>query len=324
MFCPKCGKKNIDSAIYCDECGGKLPKEKNEKNAAIGRYKGLQYALIGILLLIVLFINIMFLNQRESQVSDEKMLEEIGNNTEDKENEIKLEQEKVETIEENKQEIVIIGDEQEKEEKADEVVGLGEVIISPETKAIYGNNLDTSEYFFYNGETDFFNFYYPPMLYNKAEVNKKEEEYFEGSNIVLISFYGDDNSSKAEFQLLTNNGDMGIREKTMQIYEHYENILVDAQKIAYTDNADSHGRFVITGYTDISQSVLVYLLVSIYEQNIQKMRIEFPGGIDKESVDFLEKSYVVECMYRMCGFSNSSYRPRTFEQFIAGEPGEKY
>lgn len=96
------------------------------------------------------------------------------------------------------------------------------------------------------------------------------------------------------------------------------------QKNIYSTGEGKPGRFIAFGYTDSSRQAMIYLLVTVTEKNIMTMRITFPTDGNRESEDFKQKEYVVECMYRMCGFSGSSYKARTYQQFMAGEVGEKY
>lgn len=189
----------------------------------------------------------------------------------------------------------------------------------------YSANLDYGSFAFYQSRKDAaFRFSYPVHLYNDVTVSQDAESTAFGTNLENIFFTAADGASSARFQLGSRNQSVSIQESTQQLYQLYEQTLTDFAKIAYSDDSADHGRFVATGYADRSKAVMVYLVVAVYQDSVQIMQINFPSDGNRESEDFLQKSYVVECMYRMCGFGNSSYKPRTYQQYLAGETGEKY
>ena len=185
------------------------------------------------------------------------------------------------------------------------------------TLADYSQNLDPADYSFYQSEQEReFNFYYPPKLYNKAELSKNINGDPYGIILENISFYGSDKESAANYQLIRRETGRTRVEDTQLLYDSYEQNMIGFQKVIFHDGADERpGRMIVIGYTDSSQTVMTYLLVQITDKHIMRMEINSPTDGNRNSEDFWQKEYVVECMYRLCGFSGSSKMPQTYQEF---------
>lgn len=195
-----------------------------------------------------------------------------------------------------------------------------QLVCDTTTVTDYSQNLDPEEYSFYQSEQDReFNFYYPSKLYNKVEISKNEGiKYSYGTVLEYILFSGSDNESSACFELIKRVPGNTRTEVTQQLYNNYEQNMIGFQKVIFHDGADERpGRMIVIGYTDSSQNVMTYLLVQITDEYITRMNIEFPTDGNRETEDFWQKEYVVECMYRLCGFSGSSKVPQTYQEFYA-------
>ena len=190
--------------------------------------------------------------------------------------------------------------------------------------ADYGNNLNPYNYQYYESEVyQGFNFYYPGDLYNDVDVttNGYSDEY--GTILEEFVFRGSDNASKAVFQLKKRENTRTVAQETQKIFDYYENNIPGFQKLTFSnEDATKPGRIVVTGMDSVGQ-VCDYILVTVTEEYIMTMRVVFPSDGKHETEDFKEKEYLVECMYRLCGFSGSSYKARTYVQFLNGESGEK-
>lgn len=185
------------------------------------------------------------------------------------------------------------------------------------TWADYSENLNSEEYICYRSTLNReFYFYYPPKLYNKAELSKNINGDPYGIILENISFYGSDKESAANYQLIRRETGRTRVEDTQLLYDSYEQNMIGFQKVIFHDGADERpGRMIVIGYTDSSQTVMTYLLVQITDKHIMRMEINFPTDGNRNSEDFWQKEYVVECMYRLCGFSGSSKMPQTYQEF---------
>ena len=77
----------------------------------------------------------------------------------------------------------------------------------------------------------------------------------------------------------------------------------------------------IMGYEDDEKKEAKYSLITSDGEDTYIMEIKF---IDTDYTDsYKEINYIVDCMYRGCSFTNSSYKVRTYQQFKNDEMGEK-
>ena len=74
-------------------------------------------------------------------------------------------------------------------------------------------------------------------------------------------------------------------------------------------------------YEDDEKKEAKYSLITSDGEDTYIMEIKF---IDTDYTDsYKEINYIVDCMYRGCSFTNSSYKVRTYQQFKNDEMGEK-
>lgn len=188
------------------------------------------------------------------------------------------------------------------------------IYYNPETVTDYSASLDPSEYYTYTEEGGYFTFSYPTTLYNRVYVRRSMSDQSQGQNNMLsVYMYGSDGSS-ATFIKVENESN--FRELYISAHEG----LYDAEDIKYDEN----NIFITSGYEDSSCQIAVYYLVRRYGNDMYIMQIDFPYNGDKASEDYIQKSYVVENFYRMCGFGGSTYKARTYSQFKSGDKGEQY
>lgn len=207
------------------------------------------------------------------------------------------------------------------------------------TEEDYQNNLDYMEYGHYSGDNPYFHFGYPVKLYNRVYIDRDTYTAIGGVNQVSVSFYGKDwdgftkRGSYANFAQYIRNDSVDMQTTYEQLLNYYSGLFTEAAVLKkYTSDFSAppeteepyHCRFVVTGYRDNSQEQMIYLLVTVWNDCVQMMWVECPLMIpgDKTSMDYWQKSYYIENMYRMCGFSNSTHGPRTFEEFMNREEGE--
>lgn len=189
-----------------------------------------------------------------------------------------------------------------------------QLVCDIKTVADYSKNLDFEEYSFYQSKQNReFKFYYPSNLYNQVEFNKDVKGNSYGTILEEILFTGSDKQSEVNYQLIKRETGRTRVEDTQLLYDGYQQSIIGFQKVIFHDGADERpGRMIVIGY---DQTVMNYILVQVTDESIMKMEITFPTDGNKETEDFWQKEYVVECMYRSCGFSGSSKTPQTYQQF---------
>ena len=97
----------------------------------------------------------------------------------------------------------------------------------------------------------------------------------------------------------------------------------ESEEILSTKDPSDGGeaRFILTGYGEGAYGgVGRYTLVYITDAYVMKYELQFPEETDR--LDKSHKWYYTECIYRLCGFSNSSKTYRTYEEFTADDSWE--
>lgn len=346
MFCSNCGKEVKEGMSFCPACGRTL-HEEGEKGCGIqtgGREKPKRakkrfpwalIAAIAVLALILAVLIALFILRQQPEQAGGKGQEEWAA-LEVQDGNMKSEAEEI-TSKEAAAETAGNPDESDGGSKIQEATEPDDAsensddalksafVCNSEASGDYSLNLDYSSFAYYqSSQNAAFHFSYPTNLYNSVTVSQAPDSTEFGTNLENIFFTAADGASSARFQLGRRNEAVSIQESTQQLYQLYEQTLTDLVKITYNDDSVDHGRFVATGYADASRQIMVYLVVAVYQDSVQIMQITFFSDGNLESEEFMQKSYIVECMYRMCGFGNSSYKPRTYQQYLAGEQGEKY
>lgn len=176
----------------------------------------------------------------------------------------------------------------------------------------YAANLDPGNYLYYDSVISDFNFYYPSSLYNTVDVDTEDTEGRFGSNVQRVYFSGEDGGSLA-FSIFRRTDGMSLEEMADLVYAVELPSLKDASLIRQNVEED-YARVIVTGYTS-GLGMPVYDMVKIEPEYILQMFMIFPEYTTDE--DEMQKGYVTECVYRLCGFSGSSSAPRSFEEYQA-------
>ena len=72
---------------------------------------------------------------------------------------------------------------------------------------------------------------------------------------------------------------------------------------------------ILSGYNSSSHEKSIYDMVKIEDGYILQMKVIYPftpGDMENNR----QQNYVVECLYRLCGFSDTSYEStRSYDEF---------
>ena len=101
--------------------------------------------------------------------------------------------------------------------------------------------------------------------------------------------------------------DRSISKETTAVYNSEMSSLPSSSAI---QNKPDTGKLVMTGE---DSDYVTYELVKVDEDYVYQMISVKPRYTDKE--DDYRKGYVVENLYRMCGFSGSSEGPRSYKAY---------
>lgn len=163
---------------------------------------------------------------------------------------------------------------------------------------------------YYNSGIANFRFFYPVDLYSDVFYDEQGTEKPYGTNVQTISFAGSA-GSKSTFSLSRHVDEVSIEEMSEKIYSAETAALVDAVDVVYGIYED-HGRIIVTGYEGEDLKP-VYNLFYVDSEYVMQMEIVF--SVYRGVEDELQKAYVTECMYRLCGFSGSTANCRSYETF---------
>lgn len=144
-----------------------------------------------------------------------------------------------------------------------------------------------------NGCEDFY-FSYPADFFQIVEKELFEDgiwmELEDDANLATVQlrcFYQGTDDPQTNFRTTVND---------------IESSIVEEERILYTENAsDGFARAIITGYTE-DKSRIIYAIIAIDDISEKEMIIYTDA--DEQYTSYFE--YMTECMYRACGFSNSS------------------
>ena len=173
-------------------------------------------------------------------------------------------------------------------------------------------NLDPYTFLNYQSGISNFNFSYPAYLYNTVQYSEEPTVTPYGTNIQNICFKGT-NGSELIFRISQRAESSSFEEMTNYVYNTEAGRLSEAAALQNTAETD-YGKVILTGY-DSTYTRVEYNLTRIDATYVYQMIVVFPDYVSEK--DKLQKDYLTECLYRMCGFSGSSKAVQSFEDYRA-------
>lgn len=180
--------------------------------------------------------------------------------------------------------------------------------ISSEAVEDYSKALDYTKYKRYDSGIDDFLFSYPANLFHSVvfEEDKSQERY--GLSLQEIHFSGS-NGTELFYCLYQRTDSNTVIEETRDVHEFELSFITDPTELAYkVDNG--YGLVILTGYLNDSRTHIIYNVNKIDGDYVKQMRIYYPADVE-------DSGYVVETLYRMCGFGESSVGPRDYDSWKA-------
>jgi len=161
----------------------------------------------------------------------------------------------------------------------------------------------------------YMSFAYPTKIYNNAKRENIDDGY-------QITFSGADGMSRLVYACRFGNF-YDIKYSTSQLYNTLTSTLYNVNNIIYSDESYDHGRFIVEACTDSSKAVAAYILCTVEQNTVKFFICEYPNVQDETSTDYKNKGYLVDYLYRNCNFSGTTYRPRSFSQYLNDDMGTK-
>lgn len=161
-----------------------------------------------------------------------------------------------------------------------------------------------------------FSFAYPKYLFNTSNADNANNSY-------ELSYVDDNNDTILSLHIYTEENQGDVLTNVSNLYDYYISQIMEVSYEHIPDKVDSRGmaRALLGGYQDKNKTKGVYIIAANDGKKNYIMEINFPEP-DYQN-DYDEINYVVDCLYRACSFSGTSYKPRTFDQFKKDEWGEK-
>ena len=344
MICNNCNFNNDDNATFCSRCGKKLNNNKNygidkmlykkqqnnhepnknnynfkkkpqNKKAKKTINKLLIVAELAALVIIIFLLKDLF-NQGNNKVSD--IADKKGGVYYESENDTVPEQdENVYNNDEDKNQESNNGTYQENSIDND-TESYDDFSNSSSISMNYVDYSNTQDYLNYSSQSDFATFYadgysfgYPKNFFNYAE----ETDY--GYRLTA------DNGGSLTVAVYPRHSSMQVKDQLESLYrEKFDELYYTETVLHKYDSDENYGRFIVSGFLDSDRSAGVYTLYNIYEDKIECYSlVNTIHGYEKEELN--HANYILDTVYRTVSFSKSSYLPRSYNQFINEDMGQK-
>ena len=177
---------------------------------------------------------------------------------------------------------------------------------------------NTQDYLNYSSQSDFATFYadgysfgYPKNFFNYAE----ETDY--GYRLTA------DNGGSLTVAVYPRHSSMQVKDQLESLYrEKFDELYYTETVLHKYDSDENYGRFIVSGFLDLDKSAGVYTLYNVYEDKIETYSlVNTIHGYEKEELN--HANYILDTVYRTVSFSKSSYLPRSYNQFINEDMGQK-
>lgn len=344
MICNNCNFNNDDNATFCSRCGKKLNNNKNygidkmlykkqqnnhepsehnynfkkkpqNKKAKKAINKLLIVAELAALVIIIFLLKDLF-NQGNNKVSD--IADKKGGVYYESENDTVPEQD--ENVYNNDEDINQESNNSTYQENSidNDTESYDDFSNSSSISMNYVDYSNTQDYLNYSSQSDFTTFYadgysfgYPKNFFNYAE--KTDNGYR------LTA----DNGGSLTVAVYPRNSSMQVRDQVESLYrEKFEELYYTETVLHKYDSDENYGRFIVSGFLDSDKSAGIYTLYNVYEDKIECYSlVNTIHGYEREELN--HANYILDTVYRTVSFSKSSYLPRSYNQFINEDMGQK-
>lgn len=344
MICNNCNFNNDDNAAFCSRCGKKLNNNKNygidkmlykkqqnnhepnknnynfkkklqNKKAKKTINKLLIVAELAALVIIIFLLKDLF-NQGNNKVSD--IADKKGGVYYESENDTVPEQD--ENVYNNDEDINQESNNSTYQENSidNDTESYDDFSNSSSISMNYVDYSNTQDYLNYSSQSDFATFYadgysfgYPKNFFNYAE----KIDY--GYRLTA------DNGGSLTVAVYPRHSSMQVKDQLESLYrEKFDELYYTETVLHKYDSDENYGRFIVSGFLDSDRSAGVYTLYNVYEDKIETYSlVNIIHGYEKEELN--HANYILDTVYRTVSFSKSSYLPRSYNQFINEDMGQK-
>jgi cell division protein FtsL len=315
MYCKKCGTKNKDDARFCANCGEKLvipsqqqakqqpaqPKQQiytESQNEPKRSSKSWIIAFACVIVVVVVIFGFQYFKSEDKK--------EATATTENKTS--------AKTTENNAGEDVADAKDSTEKSQVLSYTDNEDMDLSACT--------DSDDYQYVSSEDNSFEFAYPKYLFNRSYVNKTGNQY-------TLEYANSDKADDYEIKAVISSQKAGSGNAVKSVQKLYKQKKKSIKNVtyAYPQGGKTPKRYqgkssmIVMGYLDSDKTKCEYVLLTSDGKKDYMMQINFFDSDYKD--EYKEINYVVDCMYRGCSFTNSTYQMRTFDQFREDDMGVK-
>lgn len=349
MKCPYCNAENDENAVYCGECGEKIkidtkeqpvqddlwtenmtfswkpeenpqyqnPQYQNPVPPVQNMYQDpyvtqnynrqvpkknntLLYVILGICIVAVIGLaGVVGMNVLSTKKADSDTVQNAGA----KDEEDQSEKDTGEDMEEETEEPT----EAPEEEEIEYLDGVDAANV-----ADFNNNLSTDSYIRMSGEDSTLSFAYPKDFFCSNTEEENDYTFYSGDGLVMLRYWkeevGNDGKSVLTSEFSSKKSQLNTSGTDDNGVERFSGIAMD-----WSDKEIPH--YVLGGRytTDLNKGY--YSVASLRGGAIYHMEFEYP--VDYNNGFANPVNYMIDCLYRYCGFSGSSKAPRSYQEFQA-------
>ena len=310
MNCEKCGAKLREGARFCPKCGSEIAVAQTK--TGIKSNKVICLLIISVALTVIAVVTVLFAGrERNAKSEDSSDGVNVYSEREDTVNE-----KAIDDTEESLEEEMM--SEQTGEDTDDLIMSEPAEVyrVLDDNVADYNSTqlLDYRLYNRYEGQ-DKYMYGYPASLFNsyyESDEIKPGECY--GTRIHQNAYSASDDSYVC-FNMYERTDSFSISDMGMYTYNYEAQYLTDPQPVINGLSSDEQCYMsILVGFTDETRNTSVYNLVRTEGEYIYQMKIYYPTPGDIESKKHTD--YYIDCMYRLCEFSNHQSSPRSYEEYI--------
>ena len=316
MYCKKCGTKNKDDARFCANCGEKLvipsqqqakqqpaqPKQQiytEPQNEPKRSSKSWIIAFACVFVVVVVIFGFQYFKSEDKK--------EATATTENKTTEKKA-------TKNNAGEDVADAKDSTEKSQVLSYTDNEDMDLSACT--------DSDDYQYVSSEDNSFEFAYPKYLFNRSYVNKTGNQY-------TLEYANSDKADDYEIKAVISSQKAGSGNAVKSVQKLYKQKKKSIKNVTYAYPQggktpklyQGKSSMIVMGYLDSDKTKCEYVLLTSDGKKDYMMQINFFDSDYKD--EYKEINYVVDCMYRGCSFTNSTYQMRTFDQFREDDMGVK-
>lgn len=170
--------------------------------------------------------------------------------------------------------------------------------------------LSPSSYEMASSGDDSFSFGYPKYMFNNCYINEEETWY--------SLFYND--SCKLYVFEEDNPGDPILN--AQKLYNRYASQVDKVYFQKVSEQADDRGMArALIGGRDIDTGLQMYVIAA--NNGVKNYILEYRYPDPDINNEYDDSNYIVDCIYRYCSFGGGTYKPRSYQQFLVDDMGEK-